>query len=229
MHYVIVFDVDLTLVDTGGAGRKALDLAYAELFGLREPFEGYDFLGRVDLEIFEDSYTRFVGGTFSEEIGAQIAETYLRHLSATMERAERYRVLPGVVPLLEHLAARDDCTLGLATGNVEQGARLKLARGDLNRFFPRGGFGSDSADRTVLTRLAIERTAGAGGRPPREATFVIGDSPRDIVAAKEADATAVAVATGGTSAEQLADYEPDMLLPSLDGFERWLPRLLGTD
>ena len=126
--------------------------------------------------------------------------------------------------LLEHLEADDNYTLGLQTGNLEKTGRLKLQRGELDRFFPFGGFGSDSSERKVIVETAIER--GRAHISPHEITnedvFVIGDSVHDVIAGNAAGATTVAIATGACTSEDLQAQNPDYLLPDLANLEQFL-------
>jgi phosphoglycolate phosphatase-like HAD superfamily hydrolase len=128
-----------------------------------------------------------------------------------------YRVLPGILELLEELSSGADVMLGLATGNVELGARVKLARGNLNRFFAFGGFGSDSESRVSLVLRAAELAASRRGREfvPAD-VFVIGDTPRDIEAARDAGFNAVGVATGHYSIEDLAGPGVCLAIPDFE-------------
>lgn len=223
---LFLFDVDLTLVDTGGAGRRALDRTFLERLGVDRAFDGYHFFGRVDRAILEEVYARHLGRPIDRATYDLLVADYLTRLDEEVSRTPRYRVLPGARELVETLAAVPDCRLGLATGNFEEGARIKLRRGGLDGFFATGGFGSDTGDRAELTRLAIARLLADGAhRPPRGCIFVIGDTPNDILAAHASGADVVAVATGGYSREALAAFRPRLLLDDLSGCRRWLPDL----
>src|SRR5262249_21176248 len=125
-----------------------------------------------------------------------ILESYLSFLREEVLLSPNYRVLPGIISILQEALSRKDVMLGLATGNVELGARIKLARGNLNPYFEFGGFGSDSEDRTELVRKAASKAAERHGKPiPAPDTFVIGDTPLDIDAGKRAGFKTVGVAT----------------------------------
>ncbi len=126
-----------------------------------------------------------------------------------------FQVLPGAHELIRTLNRNDEFLLGLATGNIEEGARLKLERGGLESFFSFGGFGSDAEDRTDLIRIAIERGRQKNGHSHPEKSFVVGDTPRDIVHGKEAGAHTLAVASGNYSLDDLKSYKPDAAVESL--------------
>lgn len=135
-----------------------------------------------------------------------ILEAYLFFLKEEVQTSPKYRVLPGVLSLLDQMRPRMDILLGLATGNMERGARIKLDRARLNPYFVFGGFGSDSEDRTELVRKAAVDAAAKCGKPisPFD-TFVIGDTPLDIDAGNRAGFKTVGVATGSYSVEELLD------------------------
>jgi len=154
---LVLFDIDGTLITDGGAARHSYALALRETYGYEGDLTRYDFSGRTEPQI-----TSMVLGDacFTEEqISArspQLWEAYLREL-ATHATPERVRALPGIRELLDRLASMDDVTLGLLTGNIERGARLKLAPAALNDYFPFGAFGSVSAKREELPPIAIAR------------------------------------------------------------------------
>ena len=224
--WLFLFDVDLTLVDTGGAGRRAMDRAFEEVLGVPHAFDGYHFFGKVDQAILQEVAGRHLGRALTDGTAARLVERYLRILAEEVAATRRYRVLPGVPELLADLAARPAVRLGLATGNFAAGARIKLARGGIDRYFATGGFGEDAADRAELTRIGIARLLADGApRPPRDRVVVIGDTPSDVLCAHANGATSVAVATGGHAREQLAAYSPRLLLDDLSGCDRWLPSL----
>ena len=155
---------------------------------------------------------------------ARLMAAYLERLEEEVERSPGYRTMPGVEALLPSLAEAG-ILLGLVSGNVEMAARIKLGRGRLNRFFAVGGYGSDSADRGVLTRVAIERCAVIHGHTlPLNRVLVVGDTPRDINAAHAADVIGVGVATGKYSVDELraagADYVMATLETPLPGIQR---------
>jgi phosphoglycolate phosphatase len=138
-------------------------------------------------------------------------------LPAEVEQSESYKLLPGILRFLEDFHARSDLAFGLATGNVERGARIKLERGNLNRYFPFGGFGSDAESRTELVRCAAQQGCRHAGKSiDPESTFVIGDTPRDIDAGREAGFRTVGVATSEYSREDLEAAGADLVLSDFE-------------
>jgi len=147
----------------------------------------------------------------------QILAAYVEFLPEEVEQSTQYKVLPGVLSFLQEFHRRPDLVFGLATGNVERGARIKLARGNLNSFFAFGGYGSDAESRTELVRCAAENGARHAGHAiePQD-VFVIGDTPRDIDAGREAGFQTVGVATSDYSIEQLRAAGADLILSDFD-------------
>ncbi|MBV9080763.1 MAG: HAD hydrolase-like protein, partial [Elusimicrobia bacterium] len=157
-----------------------------------------------------------------ERLGA----AYLDHLSRHAALPGAKGALEGVHEILEHLRPRADAVLALGTGNLERGARIKLAPYRLNEFFPIGGFGSDSEDRPELLRIGHRRAESAAGeRIPAERVYVIGDTILDVSAARAAGYRAVAVASGGSTYEQLVAVKPDHTMRSLREAFDWLKAL----
>jgi phosphoglycolate phosphatase len=202
---LLLFDIDQTLVNTGGAGLRALDRACQKLFQLDHAMDGISPHGKTDPAIVREILrVRLANPAPSVVEIATVLEAYLSFLKDEVRLSATYRVLPGIQHLLDGLVARDDTVVGLATGNIEMGGRVKLERGDLNRFFHFGGFGSDSEDRTELVRAAARKASdklGVSLSPSN--VFVIGDTPLDIDAGKRAGFKTVGVATGSYTVENL--------------------------
>ncbi|MFQ5895914.1 MAG: HAD family hydrolase [Nitrospinota bacterium] len=217
---LILFDVDGTLIQSGGAGHRSLERAFLALFGVVGGMEDVSPQGRTDVSIVREMFQRRLArGPTVEELDA-FFRLYLEVLEEEVPRSPGYRVMPGVVPLLERLSGRPDVILGLGTGNIERGARLKLARADLNRFFSFGGFGDEGVDRPEIIRRGIRRGwALLDGAPRRARPYVVGDTGRDVGAGRAAGAVTVGVATGAESAEELARSRPDHLLADLADWE----------
>ena len=202
---VFLFDIDQTLINTGGAGLRGLDRACLKLFRLENAMEGISPHGKTDPAIVREILRRKLGSESPTNTDiATILDSYISFLKEEVHTSATYRVLPGVQTLLDQLAARGDVLVGLATGNIELGARIKLERGGLNPYFSFGGFGSDAEDRTELVRKAAEKAAHKnGGFIAPSNIFVIGDTPLDIDAGNRAGFKTVGVATGSYSVEQL--------------------------
>lgn len=201
----VLFDIDGTLLVTGGAGAVAWQRAFLELYEVEANIEEHTHAGMTDPEIAEIVFREVIGRDGSDAERAQAIQSYLGHLPEAVEESGGYRVMPGIEELLPRLAARG-VLLGLVTGNIEAAAHVKLARGDLNRFFAFGGYGSDSRDRTELTKRGLERAATVAGHPVDPATAIaVGDTPRDVKAGHGAGIRVVGVATGAYSTEELRD------------------------
>jgi len=223
MINLLLFDVDGTLILTGGAGTRSFQRTFRELFKTEAVLDGIRFHGRTDLEIVEDIFIKALNRLPAPDELHTICNRYLTYLEEEVRHSPGYRIMPGLPGLLEILAARSEVCMGLATGNLEGAARIKLNRADLNQYFPFGGYGSDAKDRTVLIRTAIERGRNLLGRSHDEVrVFVIGDTDLDICCGREAGATTVAVATGGDSWETLVQASPDYLLKDLSRPEEFL-------
>jgi phosphoglycolate phosphatase-like HAD superfamily hydrolase len=170
----------------------------------------------------------FLGRDLEPGEGARIGERYLSHLEVEMRTPRGKGVLPGVKALVEHLAGRADTVLALGTGNLERGARCKLAPHALNEYFPTGGFGSDAEDRTEVLRFGHRRAEERARAPiPAEHVFVIGDTPLDVAAARRAGFRSVAVATGNSSVDVLRGSGPDAVMPDLTHALVWLESVLS--
>lgn len=219
MIQAVLFDIDGTLLVTGGAGAVAWQRAFRELHGIDADIEEHTHAGMTDPEIAAIVFREVIGRDGSEAERAAAIAGYLSHLADAVEESSGYRVMPGIEALLPRLAGQG-VLLGIVTGNIEAAAHIKLARGDLNRFFAFGGYGSDSSHRTELTEKALERggtVAGAALDPA--ATIAVGDTPRDVAAGHGAGIRVVGVATGSYTLEQLREDGADWALTSVeDGF-----------
>ena len=213
---VAVFDIDGTLLTTGGAGAVAWQRAFEDLHSIAANISDYTEDGLPDHEVCRKTFVGVIGREPSESEIAALISKYLFHIADALRESTSYRVLPGVVELLDRLA-HENVLLGITTGNVAGAAHLKLERGGLNRYFAFGGYGSDSPDRTALTSLAIQRAGRLIGRELDPAhVLVVGDTPHDVAAAHGAGALAVAVATGHFSVDQLRKAGGDVVLETVE-------------
>lgn len=224
---IFLFDVDGTLVDAGGAGRRSFTAAFRDVFGRENAFADITMSGRTDPWILRAATSAVLGRGPTKQEEAAFIERYLELLVLEVESSERYRVLPGVRDVLHALHTRPRCLLGLATGNYERGARLKLERAGLNHFFSFGGFGSDDADRARLTQIAIERGEAIAKGPVK--VTVVGDSPHDAAAARANNAKVALVGSGWTSREELLALCPDYYFDSLADAPTVVSTLLGEE
>ena len=224
---VVLFDIDGTLVDAGGAGRRSFEKAAVQLLGRSDVLADMRFDGMTDQLIARGATERArPGNRASEREIRSLIEAYLAHIDREVGTSPRYRVLPGVVPLLERLAA-SGAVLGLCTGNVEQGGRAKLARGDLNRYFPFGGFGDDGEAREDILRAGLRRAEErSNGAFDRREVWVVGDTPRDLEAGRACGVRVMLVASGRHPIAELTRLAPDRCVETLDGVDfEPLPRL----
>lgn len=201
---VLLFDVDGTLVTTGGAGRRAIELAFERVHG-RGDACAFSLAGMTDRLIIRQGLCA-IGIDPTDQAIDHVAEEYVGVLPAAVAAVDpgRYRVYPGVERAIA-AAKATGFAVGLGTGNLREAARIKLERVDLYRHFDFGGFGSDAEDRVELVRCGAERGAAHLGRPLGDCrVVVIGDTPKDVAAARGIGADSVAVATGEFSVEQLA-------------------------
>ena len=213
---LFLFDVDGTLVDAGGAGKRALSRMFEQMAGVPEAFRNYNFSGKTDQQIIRDAWQVWLSRDPTPEEVEQARRGYIALLLEEMARpGYRSRVLPGVRTLLETLRSLSVPT-GLSTGNIEEGAHIKLAAVDLWHFFPFGGFGSDSADRAELTALGARRGRTLTGKNiPDHRVFVVGDSPLDVDAAHRAGFVSVAVMTGWSTRDEILAKRPEFLFDDL--------------
>lgn len=215
--WLMLFDIDGTLVETGGKGMTALRRTAIEVFGSEGP--QLDLAGSTDLGILENLYLHF-GVDPSDEQTYVFFDVYHRHLVASLAaNPAEGRVLDGVIELLEQLATMGHAHLALLTGNTALGAQIKLRHYGLDHHFGFGAYGSDRADRNLLGKIALERALAITGctyKPER--TLIIGDTPKDIACAHAIGARCLAVATGRFSADELEKAGADWAIGSLREF-----------
>jgi phosphoglycolate phosphatase len=212
----VLFDIDGTLISSGGASHIAWERAFQELYGVSVAIDEYTNPGMTDPVVGRLAFAGALGHQPSGRELAKLMGRRLHHLADAVAESDGYRVMDGVEALLERLVD-EGLLLGLTTGNVEAAAHIKLGRANLNRFFCFGGYGSDSTDRTELTRKAVERGAiVSGGRLEQSECFSVGDTPLDVEAGHGAGIRVVGVATGSFSVEQLREAGADWAIPSLE-------------
>jgi phosphoglycolate phosphatase-like HAD superfamily hydrolase len=227
---LVLFDVDGTLVLTGGAGARSMSLALRDLLGVPDGFAGIEMPGRTDPVILEDALSRR-GHAAGEALVRAFHDRYLEHLAReilTPAAGSFKGVLPGVRELLDALTAREDTFLALLTGNYRAAARLKLEHFDLWRYFRCGAFGEDAASRNDLVPVAVARGRACGLpvlSPDR--VVVIGDTPLDVACARAAGAKAIAVGTGMSDLGALYDAGADLVFPDLSDTPAVLRELEG--
>ena len=211
----VLFDIDGTILVTGGAGGVAWQRAFEELHGVEANVAEHTDAGMTDPQIAEIIFREVIGREGTQEERSKAIGCYLKHLPDAVSDSRGYRVMPGVEDLLDRLIDAGTL-LGLVTGNIEAAAHIKLARASLNRFFSFGGYGSDSTDRTAVTRAALGRGAlVSGGTLSDGACIAVGDTPRDVAAGHGAGIEVVGVATGSYSVEQLREVGADYALQTV--------------
>jgi phosphoglycolate phosphatase-like HAD superfamily hydrolase len=222
-----LFDIDGTLVTAAGAGRHALARALEATFGTRGPIDTYDFRGRTDPRIVWDLMQ--AAGVADALIDARLADcfaTYVTELQRIVGDGAQVRVMPGMAEVVRALARRDDAVVGLLTGNIEAGARVKLWPTGLWPLFRVGAFGSDHIDRRQLPAVACARARVLTAQEfPFARVTIIGDTPLDVDCARACGAVAVAVATGQHAAGELAACAPDQLFADFSDVEHVLATL----
>jgi phosphoglycolate phosphatase-like HAD superfamily hydrolase len=228
MRKLVLFDIDGTLVLTGGAGIRAMNRAGEAVLGVPSILDGIPVAGRTDWIIFRDALDR-IGRELDDDLFARLRDEHVSNLREEILQPGRgvKAVMPGVRELLPVLRSRDDVFLGLVTGNFRDAARIKLEHFDLWGYFQCGAFGDDSADRNELVPVALERARGCGLPHVRcEDVFVVGDTPHDVACAAAVGATSVAVATGTHSVDELRESGAAVVLRDLSDTARFV-RLLG--
>lgn len=227
---LILFDIDGTLIHGGRPGRRSLTAAFRETFGLADVDSAMNwvaFNGRTDPAIIRDIAR--AGGITPERLEdnlVRLFESYLRHLREITASPHGTRPCPGIPALLDELERRRGVALGLLTGNIEAGGRVKLQPFDLNRYFPEGGFGSDSEDRNVIAGIARRKFEVLLGRPiPAGNVVVVGDTIHDVACGRHNGFHTLAVATGGVSMDDLRAAKPDLLFETLGDVDAVLAAL----
>ena len=225
---LVLFDIDGTILTDRGASRGAFADALRAVYAYAGDLSRYDFSGRTDPQIAHMVLRD--AGLPEDEIERALPrlwETYLAGL-ARNATSERVHVFPGIRELLAELARHGEVVLALLTGNIEPGARLKLGAPELNHYFPFGAFGSDSADRTRLPPIAMQRAAAHLGREFRgRDVVIIGDSIYDVRCGAPYDATTIAVASGKTPAEMLRAENPLHFFESAEDLGGMMEAILG--
>jgi len=210
---LILFDIDGTLIDSGGAGVRALDFALKELFAVEDGFHGISMAGKTDPSIMREGLIKH--GLSADGNLEKVMAAYLRHLRQEIQN-DRKQIKPGIYEALGKLQSKADLSLGLLTGNIEQGARIKLEPFQLNTYFPTGAFGSDDEDRNMLLPVAVTRYETLFSHTIRiEECIVVGDTARDVECAQIYGAACFAVATGPYSVDDLRDAGADYVVEDL--------------
>src|SRR5216117_514931 len=215
---LLLFDIDGTLIHSGGAGVRALIRAFKEHFGIDDDLHDIEIAGMTDSGIVVSILKKHQIPATTENVSAFL-DSYVHFLSLELPRREG-KLLPGVLELLEKLKSRRHLVLALLTGNVSRGAQLKLEHYGVWHFFEFGAFADDHQDRNRLGPFARARAKEKHGRQFSASEIdVIGDTPRDIACGQALGARTIAVATGTWSHDELAKYQPDFLIDDLSNVD----------
>jgi phosphoglycolate phosphatase len=217
---VLLFDIDGTLIDAGGAGQAAMEAAMDQQFGARQQVSGISTAGRTDRAIAVDLF-EFHGVEFNDANWARYLSSYFQLLPDALHR-HRGDILPGVEALMTLFGGREDLVLGLLTGNFAQGAKLKLGHYGLESHFAFGGFGDHHLDRDDVAREALKTVCAQVPGVAASEIWVIGDTPSDIRCGRAIGANVLAVATGMFSAAELEEHKPDFCLSDFSQPDEWL-------
>jgi len=213
---ILLFDIDGTLVSTGGAGAVAWRQAFEELHGIPADIGKFTDAGMTDPDVGAKTFEAVLGRKPTPHELARLVQRRLEHLPEAVAESKGYKVLPGVPERLRQLS-RAGHLLGLITGNGDGAAYVKLARGDLMRWFTFGAYASAGVDRPEIVRRAVQRgEAMLGDDVPNSQIYVIGDTPLDISAAHAVECSAIAVATGHYDAAALREAGADHVLETLE-------------
>ena len=222
MTRLVLFDIDETMIYSDGVGRRAMEAALNQVFERKIDASGHPMSGKTDPQICYELLLAL--GYSREEIDEKMPlafKVYVELLEMEIAKANGFKLHKGVMELLEVLELRDDCYLGLLTGNIETGARLKLTPFELNKHFVFGAFGCDSADRLDLPLFAHKRAEEVFGNTfKRDEIVIIGDAVNDILCAQGYGIRCIITATGRTPKETLAQLKPDHLFDSLEDTEK---------
>lgn len=223
-----LFDIDGTLITSGGAGEASLKEAVRDLCGSDVDFSVVTIAGNTDTGIARHLLS-LAGKEPTEEAVMGLLDCYLGHLSDRIHRHEG-RLLPGIITLLDRLKERTDNILGLLTGNLAAGAEVKLSHYGIRHYFGFGAFADDHHLRNELGPVAMARALEVHGESfPPERIYVIGDTPRDIECGKAFGAFTVAVATGHYSREELSAHDPDFLFDNLSDVDTVMAAIAPED
>ena len=221
---LLLFDIDGTLIHSGGAGVEALKVALKERFEIADDLHDIEIAGMTDSGIVISILKKHKIPTSAENVAAFL-DSYVHFLSLELPR-RKGKLLPGVLELLKRLKTRKHLVLGLLTGNVSRGAQLKLGHYGVWHFFEFGAFADDHHDRNELGAFARARAQEKHGREfSADEIDVIGDTPRDIACGKALGARTIAVATGTWSRQKLAEHDPDILIDDLSDVDRLINTL----
>lgn len=215
IYETIIFDIDGTLIDSGGAGAASWRDAFNELYDIPADIAEFTDTGMTDPQVGRKTFQSVLGRDPTDEEFRKLLERRKFYLTDSVANSKGYRVLNGVKELLPKLL-QEGYLLGIVTGNLEGAAHIKLHRADLNRYFAYGGYGSDSEDRGEVTKVAFRRASLVNGAPiSPDRCLVVGDTPHDAEGAHTAGLKCVGVASHKFTADQLRDGGADYVITTL--------------
>ncbi|MCB9799488.1 MAG: HAD family hydrolase [Candidatus Omnitrophica bacterium] len=213
---MLLFDIDGTLLLSGGVGKTAFEKAFEEVFDIPGSWGNTIPDGKTDPIIFEEILKRELTRPYTPDEYRRLFDRYAFYFKQHIHDSPRFRLMPGVPELLEYLMGYDQLLLGIATGNISKVSEMKLNRAGLSHYFRFGGFGCDHGERIRLVETAIGRGEKISGESfANKDIYVIGDAEADIRAAKALGLNMISVATGSTPKETLAELGPDFLFDDL--------------
>jgi phosphoglycolate phosphatase-like HAD superfamily hydrolase len=220
---LILFDIDGTLISSGGAGTKSMDMAFEDLFGISGAFREISMAGKTDLQIIREGLCLHAQMT-SDGVIPKAQKAYLSHLSGEIHRTTSKHLKPGILSALQALRQTpEEYSLGLLTGNLQEGARIKLKAFGIYDYFLSGAFGSDNEDRNKLLPIVVDRfSVILNRRFSYQQCIIVGDTPRDVDCAKPYGARCLAVATGPYNAEELQSAGADFVMTDLSDTQAFL-------
>lgn len=229
MKTLLLFDIDGTLLLTGGAGKIAFEQAFEELFEIPKAWRDLDPHGKTDPAIFDEVAHRELGRLLTPGEFDLLMERYEELFEELIQISPRFELMPGVPQLLEHLSGDKDILLALGTGNFERAGRMKLKRGAIEHYFITGGFGNDARERDKILNAAVAYSEEHARKTfAKERIFVIGDTEYDIAAAKKAGLRSIAVLTNGRTRKNFEQDPPDHILDDLSHIPAFMACLNGA-
>lgn len=210
----VLFDIDGTLIDSGGAGTRSLNLAFEEMFDVKDAFKTVSMAGKTDIQIAREGF-RLHSVDHENGVIPEFCSLYIKHLASRI-KVSRGHIKPGIREIVSVLHADRSIVLGLLTGNIEEGAIIKLKNFGLNEYFAVGAFGSDHEDRNMLLPVAVDKLKKSSSYfISYRDCVIIGDTPLDVRCAKPYGAFSMAVATGPYSYNELSEAGADLVFDDL--------------